>query len=150
MSDCHYLGLMAKEGLCYYLRTYEDKQIRKLDLNSEYVDLAAEVLALISDVTRIKIILALNAHTELSVNALAKEVGKRPAGVSQHLAKLRMARMVTTRQQGTTVYYQLVDEHAFSLVMEAVKQAEHAVSRGLTPPHHHSNGDGHEDGDGRG
>jgi len=35
---------------------------------------------------------------------------------------MRMARMVTTRQVGTSVLYQLTDEHAAALVVEAVKR----------------------------
>ncbi|WP_053386200.1 ArsR/SmtB family transcription factor [Leucobacter japonicus] len=106
--------------------------------SSEFVDLAAEVLGLLADPTRIRIILALRGADELPVNALAEAVGKKPSGVSQHLARLRMARMVTTRQEGTSVYYRLTDEHALALVTEAIKQAEHAVSNGQLPPHHHA------------
>lgn len=109
-----------------------------MDPSSQYVDLAAEVLRLIADPTRIRIVLALNQADELSVNALAEIVGKKPSGVSQHLARLRMAHMVTTRQEGTSVLYRLADEHAVKLVAEAVKQAEHAVANGRIPPHHHS------------
>lgn len=46
--------------------------------------------------------------------------------------------MVTTRQEGTSVLYRLTDEHAVALVVEAVKQAEHAVANGQIPPHHHA------------
>jgi DNA-binding transcriptional ArsR family regulator len=46
--------------------------------------------------------------------------------------------MVTTRQEGTSVLYRLTDEHAVALVVEAVKQAEHAVANGQLPPHHHA------------
>lgn len=109
-----------------------------LDPSSEYVELAAEVLGLLSDPTRIRIVLTLRRDGELSVNALAEIVGKKPSGVSQHLARLRMARMVTTRQEGTSVLYRLADEHAVALVVEAVKQAEHAVANGAVPPHHHA------------
>lgn len=108
-----------------------------MNTESEFVDLAAEVLSILSDPTRIRIILALRKDVELSVNALAEKVGKKPSGVSQHLARLRMARMVTTRQEGTSVLYRLADEHALALVIEAIKQAEHAVSQGHIPPHHH-------------
>ncbi|RGE24175.1 ArsR family transcriptional regulator [Leucobacter sp. wl10] len=104
----------------------------------EFIDLAAEVLGVLSDPTRIRIILALRQADELSVNALAELVGKKPSGVSQHLARMRMARMVTTRQEGTSVLYSLIDEHALALVLEAIKQAEHAVSNGQIPPHHHA------------
>lgn len=106
--------------------------------SSEFVDLAAEVLGLLSDPTRIRIVLALREAEELPVNALAELVGKKPSGVSQHLARLRMARMVTTRQEGTSVLYRLTDEHAVALVVEAIKQAEHAVANGHIPPHHHA------------
>ena len=80
--------------------------------------------------------LTLQENGELSVNALAEAVGKKPSGVSQHLARMRMARMVTTRQQGTSVLYRLVDEHALTLIVEALNQAEHAVAHGQLPPHH--------------
>lgn len=103
-----------------------------MDPSSEYVDLAAELLGLLSDPTRIRIVLALRRADadELSVTALAEVTGKKPSGVSQHLARLRMARMVTTRQEGTSVLYRLADEHALKLVGEAVRQAEHAVAGG--------------------
>ena len=115
-----------------------DKQMCGMDPASEYVDLAAEVLGLLSDPTRIRIVLALRQADELPVNALAELVGKKPSGVSQHLARLRMARMVTTRQEGTSVLYRLTDEHAVALVVESIKQAEHAVANGQIPPHHHA------------
>ncbi|MBO3130099.1 winged helix-turn-helix transcriptional regulator [Dermatophilus congolensis] len=115
-----------------------DNKVCGLSPSSEYVDLAAEVFRLLSDPTRIKIILALRAAEELSVNSLAEIVDKKPSGVSQHLARMRMARIVTTRHEGTSVRYRLTDEHALALVIEAVKQAEHATANGQTPRHHHS------------
>ncbi|MGZ1491624.1 ArsR/SmtB family transcription factor [Brevibacterium sediminis] len=119
-----------------------DKKICGLDPSSEYVELASEVLGILSDPTRIRIVLALRQVDELPVGALAEIVGKKPSGVSQHLARMRMARMVTTRQVGTSVLYRLTDEHVLSVVAEAIKQAEHAVANGHLPPHHHSaNGD---------
>lgn len=94
-----------------------------------------EVFGMLADATRVRIILALSEHDELSVNALADLVGKSPAAVSQHLAKLRLARMVSTRQDGTRVFYHLADEHARQLVTDAIFQAEHSL--GGTPRHHH-------------
>lgn len=114
-----------------------DKRVCRADPSSEYVELAAEVLGILSDPTRIRILLALRQADELSVNALAEIVGKKPSGVSQHLARMRMARMVATRQEGTSVRYRLADEHALTVVIEAIKQAEHTVANGQLPPHHH-------------
>ncbi len=102
-------------------------------VDAEFVDLAAEVFNLLSDATRIRIILTLEAG-ELPVGELAERVGKSPTAVSQHLAKLRWAKVVHTRQVGTRVFYSLVDEHALELVRQAVFQAEHVVD--FWPQHH--------------
>jgi DNA-binding transcriptional ArsR family regulator len=102
--------------------------------DSQYVELAVEVFAMLADATRIRIILALRGG-ELSVNSLAELVAKSPPAVSQHLAKLRLARFVTSRQEGTKVFYSLANEHARQLVSDAIFQAEHSLSS--SPRHHH-------------
>lgn len=104
--------------------------------DSQYVELAVEVFSMLADATRIRIILALRDHGELSVNRLADLVDKAPTAVSQHLAKLRLARIVATRHEGTKVFYRLENEHARQLVADAIFQAEHSL--GGTPRHHHA------------
>lgn len=111
-----------------------DKQVYGLDADSQFVELAVEVFGMLADATRVRIILALRAAGELPVNQLAVTVGKSPAAVSQHLAKLRMVRIVATRQEGHRVFYRLENEHASQLVSDAVFQAEHSL--GGTPRHH--------------
>lgn len=116
-----------------------------LDPDGQYVELAVEVFGLLADATRVRIILALRREGELSVNHLAEIVGKSPAAVSQHLAKLRMARILLTRHEGQRVFYRLADEHASQLVSDAVLQAEHTLSD--SPRHHHdttTRGSGHD------
>ena len=110
-----------------------DKSSCSLGVDSQYVELAVEVFAMLADATRVRIVLALR-NGELAVGALADLVGKSPAAVSQHLAKMRLARMVSTRQDGTRVMYRLENEHARQLVSDAIFQAEHAL--GGTPAHH--------------
>jgi DNA-binding transcriptional ArsR family regulator len=105
----------------------------ELSPESQYVELAVEVFSMLADATRVRIILALR-DDELSVNHLADIVDKSPAAVSQHLAKLRLARIVATRQDGTRVFYRLANEHARQLVADAIFQAEHAL--GGVPAHH--------------
>ena len=100
--------------------------------DSQFVELAVEVFAMLADATRVRIILALG-HGELSVNTLATVLDKPPAAVSQHLAKLRMARIVVARQEGNRVFYRLEDEHASQLVTDAIHQAEHSLGQ----PRHH-------------
>jgi len=106
---------------------------------SEYVELAVEVFAMLADATRVRIIMALRDAGELSVNHLADIVDKSPAAVSQHLAKLRLARIVATRQDGTRIFYRLENEHAQQLVADAIFQAEHSLTG---TPHHHKAAEG--------
>ena len=103
------------------------------DLDDEHIALAAEVFTLLSDETRVRLVLALE-NGEMTVGALAQCVGRAPTAVSQHLAKLRWARVVATRQEGTRVHYRLVDEHARTLIHQALFQAEHMVDE--LPAHH--------------
>lgn len=99
----------------------------------EQVDLAVEVFRMLSDSTRVRLLWAL-LDGELSVNELAEVVGKAPAGVSQHLAKLRLARLVQTRRQANQVFYRIETSHIRQLIEDAIFHAEHA-SGGL-PAHH--------------
>jgi DNA-binding transcriptional ArsR family regulator len=98
------------------------------------VELAVEIFGMLADATRVRIILALRGK-ELSVNHLADILDKTAASVSQHLAKMRLARLVSTRQEGTRVFYSLANEHSSQLVSDAIFQAEHAL--GGSPRHHH-------------
>lgn len=106
-----------------------------IDPDSQFVELAVEVFTMLAEATRVRIVLSLRASGELSVNQLAEAVDKSPAAVSQHLAKLRLARIVATRQEGQRVFYRLENEHASQLVSDAIFQAEHSL--GGTPRHHH-------------
>ncbi len=88
---------------------------------------------MLADATRVQLLWALIGG-ELRVNDLAARVGKPAPSVSQHLAKLRMARLVRTRREGTQVFYRLENEHVSQLLTDAVFNAEHAA--GGVPPHH--------------
>jgi DNA-binding transcriptional ArsR family regulator len=116
------------------MRMDANKQVCGRAPDSQFVELAVEVFAMLADATRVRIILALR-DGELSVSNLADTVDKSPAAVSQHLAKLRLARIVATRQDGQRVFYRLENEHASQLVSDAIFQAEHSL--GGTPRHHH-------------
>lgn len=95
----------------------------------EQFGVASDMLKLLAEPTRLALLWAL-LHGEHSVNNLAEHVGVAPASVSQHLAKLRLARLVKTRRQGTFVYYLVENAHVRRLVEEAVQHADHVV-RGL-------------------
>jgi DNA-binding transcriptional ArsR family regulator len=93
---------------------------------------AVGMLKLLGDETRLRIIWAL-LDGEHSVNELAELVGAQAAGVSQHLAKLRLARLVRTRRDGTRIFYVADDAHVRRLVGEVLSHADH-VTRAEPPP----------------
>jgi DNA-binding transcriptional ArsR family regulator len=90
------------------------------------------MLKLLGDETRLRIIWAM-LHREHSVSELAELVGAQPAGVSQHLAKLRLARLVRTRRDGTKIFYVVDDLHVRRLVEEVVMHAGHDGPGAETP-----------------
>lgn len=67
----------------------------------------ASVLKAISQPTRLRIILLL-AETELCTCELGAILGITQPAVSQHMAVLKKAGLVSERKSGTWVYYQLV------------------------------------------
>jgi DNA-binding transcriptional ArsR family regulator len=110
-----------------------DKKSLSPALPADQVALAVEVFRMLAEGTRIQILWAL-IDGEMSVTELAETIGKPGPSVSQHLAKLRMARLVRTRREGTTIFYQLENDHVRQLIIDAVHNAEHA---GPSVPAHH-------------
>ncbi len=82
------------------------------------VDAIVEVLKAVADSTRFQILSAVSDR-ECGVGQLAELVGAHVASVSQHLAKLRTAGLVTTRRDGTRVYYRATNPHVAGLLHEA-------------------------------
>jgi DNA-binding transcriptional ArsR family regulator len=85
---------------------------------------AVGTLKLLADDTRLRIIWNL-LHGEHSVNELARHLDMQPAAVSHHLAKLRLAGVVTTRREGNRIHYSAHDDHVEALVLAALHHVEH-------------------------
>ena len=100
----------------------------QVDLNE-----AVEVLRLLADPTRWAILSLLDG-AELSVGAIAEQLGRPVPAVSQHLAKLRTGRLVSTRRDGTSIFYTQPDEHVAALVTNVLHHTEHVLYD--RPPHH--------------
>ena len=119
----------------HYLRMSADMQARTtpdpdvhdhvVTLDEEGAVAAAAVFRLLADPTRLSLLWHLRER-ERSVNELAQLVDRPPPAVSQHLAKLRLSRLVSTRRTGTTVHYSLVSSHVGRLVVDALSHAQHA------------------------
>lgn len=86
------------------------------------VERATASMRMLADPTRFRILWCL-LQGESSVACLADLVGASSTTVSQHLAKLRLAQLVTARRDGTFVYYQAQSEHVQRLMDEALQHA---------------------------
>jgi DNA-binding transcriptional ArsR family regulator len=62
------------------------------------------------------LILCFLADGEKSVRDLEGLLGQRQSTVSQHLARLRLDGLVTTRRDGKMVYYSLADENVRTML----------------------------------
>lgn len=92
----------------------------------EHAQQVSETFKLLADPTRVKILWLLH-QGELNVGDIADRVGVAPTVVSQHLAKLRLAGLVTTRREATFAYYTATSAHVHDLLSEALSLAEHAT-----------------------
>lgn len=72
---------------------------------------AAGLLALLANPCRLRILCAL-LDGERYVSELAPLVGLGQSALSQHLARLREAGIVTTRREAQTIFYSIADEKA--------------------------------------
>jgi DNA-binding transcriptional ArsR family regulator len=77
---------------------------------------------------------------ESSVACLAELAGAAPTAVSQHLAKLRMSRLVTGRREGTFIYYSAANEHVRRLLTQALYHADHLDRDSPDDAHHETAG----------
>lgn len=75
-------------------------------MNAPLYQVKAEFFKTLGHPARIRV-LELLSDSEMSVTELQREVGLEASHLSQQLAVLRRAGLVTTRKQGTTVYYSL-------------------------------------------
>ncbi|RKT19452.1 ArsR family transcriptional regulator [Streptomyces sp. 1114.5] len=98
----------------------------------ERLEVAAAVLALLADRTRLALLQRLG-EGEADVTTLTEMSGAARPSVSQHLAKLRLAGLVATRKDGRRVVYSLRHGHLRRLVDEALSVADHQI--GALPPH---------------
>jgi DNA-binding transcriptional ArsR family regulator len=97
-----------------------------LPSNSQ-VEAATLMLRMLADGTRLRLMWLL-CHGERDVTTLTREIGVARPAISQHLAKLRLAGLVTTHRAGRQVYYTVRHGHIRRLVTEAMQAADHQIS----------------------
>jgi len=69
----------------------------------------AAIYKLLANPKRLEILNSIKKYKELPVEAMVQTLKLPKANVSQHLALLRHARLVSVRRNGLNVYYKLTD-----------------------------------------
>lgn len=100
--------------------------------SDEQAQAAAATFAMLADPTRLKLLWLLSGE-ELDVTTLAARARTTPTVASQHLAKLRLAGLVTGRVSGRHRLYSTTGTHLRALIREALYRADHEL-RGV-PDH---------------
>lgn len=78
---------------------------RKFNADREqFLNFSSELLIAMANPVRIEILTYLSEE-EISVGMLGDRIGLSQSALSQHLAKLRSAGLVTTRREAQTIYY---------------------------------------------
>ncbi|QIN81044.1 metalloregulator ArsR/SmtB family transcription factor (plasmid) [Rubrobacter marinus] len=86
---------------------------------------ASELLKVIGDLTRMRILCALLPGEELSVGELQRTLGMNQSAVSHQLRVLRDARLLKHRREGKMVFYSLADEHVRELLIGTLEHVRH-------------------------
>lgn len=93
-------------------------------MKKELLKLHADFCKVFSNPTRLEILCLLRSG-ELTVNEITAKLGIQKSNASQHLALMRMERILTSRRDGVNVYYGIANENicqACSLMQEGLKQ----------------------------
>ncbi|MFF4960287.1 ArsR/SmtB family transcription factor [Streptomyces sp. NPDC001222] len=97
--------------------------------DEERAERSVAVLKAVADPSRYRLLWALSER-ELPVSHLAELIEAHVAATSQHLAKLRTAGLVTSRREGTRIFYRAAGPQVRALLESAVLASAEVVTAG--------------------
>lgn len=103
-----------------------DREVLEMPTEDQ-VGAAVAALTMLAEPSRLRLLWAAS-QIELDVGSIASVVGITPTAASQHLAKLRLSGLVSTRRDGRRVLYSARNAHVRKLITEALFQADHHLS----------------------
>lgn len=92
---------------------------------------AEGLLSILANRRRLIILCNLMVSGELPVGELVRRLDLAQSALSQHLALMRAAGIVSTRREGTTIFYSLTDERTRALLYSIKKLYFHEVFKEL-------------------
>ncbi|MER5545980.1 metalloregulator ArsR/SmtB family transcription factor [Streptomyces sp. NPDC002589] len=94
--------------------------------DEERAERSVAVLKAVADPSRYRLLWALSER-ELPVSRLAELIEAHVAATSQHLSKLRAAGLVTSRREGTRIFYRATGPRVRALLESAVLATDEAM-----------------------
>jgi DNA-binding transcriptional ArsR family regulator len=93
-------------------------------INEQQAHDLAFLFTALSDPTRLRILFTL-LESELSVQAIASQIGMSHSAISHQLASLRLTRIVKAQKRGRQVFYALDDQHVRDLLLRGFDHIHH-------------------------
>jgi ArsR family transcriptional regulator len=93
---------------------------------SEPRNITLEVFRALADPVRIELLAQIAARGPLCVCHMQDDLPYSQSRISKHLGTLRRAGLVTTRREGTWIYYS-VEEEALAVAREFIDQLQHSL-----------------------
>ncbi len=103
-----------------HVNTLKMKSAKRTMLSRETITSLSEIFKVLSDPTRLNIVLALT-HEELCVQDVTALLNVSESAVSHQLRILKTLRLVKQRRDGKMAYYSLDDEHIEDLIRVATR-----------------------------
>jgi DNA-binding transcriptional ArsR family regulator len=97
-------------------RVSKSSLLQGLDAMQEHAQAAANLLKALANENRLMILCTLMGNEEMSVGELNERVPLSQSALSQHLASLRDAGLVSTRKEAQTVYYRIEGTEAAKVI----------------------------------
>lgn len=117
---------MAKSAFCCDCEVVHGEAVERVRAQMAEDGLLADAAVffkVLGDMTRIRIIYALN-RSEMCVCDLAKLLGMTKSAISHQLATLRENGFVKFRRDGKTVYYSLADAHVSQILETGLEHVQ--------------------------
>lgn len=119
------MGAEIKDEICedYCLDNEKVAAVKATMVSSDKLQELSDLFKVLGDHTRVRILKAL-FESELCVCDLSGVLGMTQSAISHQLRVLRSAKVVKFRKEGKNVYYNLDDEHIFSLLDVGMKHID--------------------------
>ncbi|WP_104119233.1 metalloregulator ArsR/SmtB family transcription factor [Arthrobacter sp. B1805] len=105
----------------------EPSLVHAVEPDAQRLEAGAATFRMLADPTRLHILWLLTQGSA-DVGTLVAATGANRTAVSQHLAKLRLSGLVSTRKDSRNVVYSIIDGHLARLILEGMNHADHRVT----------------------